>query len=184
MKRYITICVALMLSASFARAELSKEQCKKITQTVGRLISQIHYRQTGLNDEIAGHHLDRYLNLLDFSHMIFLQSDVDALTKKYGTTLDDHVKMGNPRPSNEIYALFLKRLTERQQWVDEFLKGKFDFTKNERFLTQRTKEPWPKDNAAARKLWHSRVKLEVLNDILALDKSDTAKSDPKKLASE
>ncbi|HIL23852.1 MAG TPA: hypothetical protein EYG19_00410, partial [Verrucomicrobia bacterium] len=61
MKRYITICVALMLSASFARAELSEEQCKKITQTVGRLISQIHYRQTGLNDEIAGHHLDRYL---------------------------------------------------------------------------------------------------------------------------
>jgi len=182
MKRYIAICVALLFSPSFAQAELSEDQCKKITQTVGRLISQIHYRQTGLNDEIAGHHLDRYLNLLDFSHMIFLQTDVDALTKRYGTSLDDHVKMGNLRPSNEIYALFLKRLTERQQWVDEFLKGKFDFTKKERFLTLRTKELWPKDNAAARKLWHSRIKLEVLNDILALDKSATAKPDPKKLA--
>ena len=91
MKRYIAICSALLLSASFAQAELSEDQCKKITQTVGRLISQIHYRQTGLNDEIAGHHLDRYLNLLDFSHMIFLQSDVDALTKKYGTK----AKIGN-----------------------------------------------------------------------------------------
>ena len=182
MKRYITICFALMLSASFTRADLTEAQSKKITQAVGRLISQIHYRQTGLTDEIAGHHLDRYLNLLDFSHMIFLQSDVEALTKKYGTSLDDHVKMGNPRPSSEIYALFIKRLTERQQWVDEILKGKFDFTKKERFLTVRTKEPWPKDNAAARKLWHSRIKLEVLNDILALDKRDTGKADPKKLA--
>ncbi len=176
------MCSALLLSASFAWADLSEAQAKQITQTVGRLISQIHYRQSGLNDEIAGHHLDRYLNLLDFSHMIFLQSDVDALTKKYATSLDDKVKMGSLGPFNDIYALFLKRLAERQQWVDEILKGEFDFTKKERFLTVRTKEPWPKDNAAARKLWHSRIKLEVLNDILALDKTDTAKLDPKKLA--
>ena len=82
------MCSVLLLSASLTWADLSPDDCKKITQTVGRLISQIHYRQTGLNDEIAGHHLDRYLNLLDFSHMIFLQSDVDALTKKYGSSLD------------------------------------------------------------------------------------------------
>jgi carboxyl-terminal processing protease len=182
MKRYIATCSALLLSASFAWADLSEAQAKQITQTVGRLISQIHYRQSGLNNEIAGHHLDRYLNLLDFSHMIFLQSDVEVLTKQYGTSLDDKVKMGSLGPSNDIYALFLKRLAERQQWVDEILKGEFDFTKKERFLTIRTKEPWPKDNAAARKLWHSRIKLEVLNDILALDKNDTAKPDPKKLA--
>ena len=181
MKRYIAICSALLLSASLTWADLSPDECKEITQTVGRLISQIHYRQTGLNDEIAGHHLDRYLNLLDFSHMIFLQSDVDALTKKYGTTLDDHVKMGNPRPSNEIYALFLKRLTERQKWVEEILKGKIDFTKKERFLTRREKQPWPATQAEARTLWHSRIKLELLNDRLALDKGKTGKPDPIKL---
>jgi len=181
MKRYIAMCCALLLSASLTWADLSPDECKKITQTVGRLISQIHYRQTGLNDEIAGHHLDRYLNLLDFSHMIFLQSDVDALTKKYGSSLDDLVKMGSPRPSNEIYALFLKRLTERQKWVEEILASKIDFTKKERFLTRREKEPWPATQAEARKLWHSRIKLELLNDRLALDKGKIAKPDPKKL---
>ena len=166
MKRYIAMCSALLLSASLTWADLSPDECKKITQTVGRLISQIHYRQTGLNDEIAGHHLDRYLNLLDFSHMIFLQSDVDALTKKYGSSLDDLVKMGSPRPLNEIYALFLKRLTERQKWVEEILASKIDFTKKERFLTRRDKQPWPATQAEARKLWNSRIKLELLLSLI------------------
>ncbi len=182
MKRHVATLCALLLSASMAWADLTPDECKKITQTVGRLISQIHYRQAGLNDEIAGHHLKSYLNLLDVSHMIFLQSDVDALTKKYGTSLDDHVKMGNLRPALEIYDLYLKRLAQRQQWVDEILKTKMDFNKPERFLTVRIKEPWPKDEAAELRQWELRIKLELLNDILALDKADTGKVDDAKLA--
>jgi carboxyl-terminal processing protease len=181
MKRYIAMCSALLLSATFSWADLTPKQCEKITQVVGKLISDAHYRQAGLTDEIAGHHLETYLNLLDFSHMIFLQSDVDAITKKYGTRLDDLVKLGKIHPSTEIYDLYLKRLTERQQWVEETLKSKIDFTKKERFLTQRTKEPWPPTQTEARQLWHLRIKLELLNDRLALDKDDAGELDPKKL---
>ena len=45
-------------------AELTKEQCGRITNTVGQIIGQIHYRQTQLNDEISKHHLKNYLNAL------------------------------------------------------------------------------------------------------------------------
>ena len=181
MKRYIATFCALLLSATAALADLTPQQAEKITQVVGKLISQAHYRNAGLTDEISGHHLKSYFDLLDFNHMIFLKDDVDAFTKKYSTRLDDLVKLGKIHPAREIYDLYIKRLSERQQWVEKTLAGKIDFTKKERFLAIRNKEPWPATQAEARKLWHSSIKLELLNDQLALDQNDTAKPDPKKL---
>ena len=51
-----------------------------------------------------------YLELLDFSHLFFTQQDVDALTKKYGPSLDDDVFLGNLKPAYEIYDLYQKRV--------------------------------------------------------------------------
>ena len=179
MKRLFIICF-LILAMAPLEAELTPEQSSRIAKTVGQIIGQIHYRQTKLNDEISGYHLKNYLNALDFSHMIFLQSDVDHYEQMIGKRLDDQVKFGRLTSANEIFNRYLERLSERKKMVDEILKEKMDFSKNEEFNPVRNKLPWPKNNAEARNLWRSRIKLELLADRLTFSK-DEKEPDQKKI---
>ena len=169
MKRLIIICV-LALTVAPLRAELTPEQSSRITKTVGQIIGQIHYRQIKLNDEISGYHLKNYLNALDFGHMIFLQSDVDDFEKTMGKRLDDQVKFGSLTSANQIFNRYLERMSERKNMVDEILKEEMDFSREEKFNPVRNKLPWPKNDTEARKLWRSRIKLELLADRLILGK--------------
>ena len=81
MKRRATIILSLALLTGIIRADLTEQQAGRIAKTVGRIIGQIHYRQTKVNDDISKIHLDNYLTTLDVGHMIFMQSDVDEFKK-------------------------------------------------------------------------------------------------------
>ena len=180
MKRRFALSIMLALTLAPLHAELTKEQCGRITKTVGQIIGQVHYRQTQLNDEISKHHLRNYLNALDFGHMIFLQSDVDSFEKLYGTQLDDQVRFGNLRPAHQIFQRYLERLAERQKKVTTLLKEPMDFSKNESFNPVRDELPWPKTADEANELWRKRVKFELLADRLTYAKAGE-KPDPKKV---
>ena len=180
MKRRFALTIMLALTLAPLHAELTKEQCGRITKTVGQIIGQVHYRQTQLNDEISKHHLRNYLNALDFGHMIFLQSDVDSFEKLYGTQLDDQVRFGNLRPAHQIFQRYLERLAERQKKVTTLLKEPMDFSKKESFNPVRDELPWPKTADEANELWRKRVKFELLADRLTYAKAGE-KPDPKKV---
>ena len=180
MKRRFALTMMLALTLAPLHAELTKEQCGRITKTVGQIIGQIHYRQTQLNDEISKHHLKNYLNALDFGHMIFLQSDVDSFEKLYGTRLDDQVRFGSLRPAHQIFQRYLERLAERQKTVTTLLEKPMDFSKKESFNPVRDELPWPKTADEANELWRKRVKFELLADRLTYAK-DGEKPDAKKV---
>jgi carboxyl-terminal processing protease len=116
--------------------------------------------------------LTNYLNALDYNHMIFLQSDVDAFRAKYATKLDDALRSGEVNAAFQIFSVYLERLAERNILVQKLLKQEFDFAEDESFIAQRNKEPWPEDDAAAAKLWRQRIKYELLQARLAKEKPD------------
>ena len=180
MKRRATIILSLALLTGIIRADLTEQQAGRIAKTVGRIIGQIHYRQTKVNDDISKIHLDNYLTTLDVGHMIFMQSDVDEFKKTYGTRLDDEIKFGKIRPAQIIFNRYLERLTERQKLVDELLKEKMDYSKKERFNPVRNKLPWPKTKSETENLWRARIKYELLADRLTMSK-DGKIPDAKKL---
>jgi len=180
MKRRATIILSLALLTGVVRADLTERQAGLIAKRVGQIIGQIHYRQIKVNDDISKIHLDNYLNTLDFGHMIFMQSDVDEFRKTYGTRLDDEIKFGKIRPAQIIFNKYIERLTQRQKLVDDLLKKKMDYTKNERFNPMRNKLPWPKTKADVENLWRTRIKYELLADRLTLSK-DGKVPDAKKL---
>src|SRR5437868_2740106 len=111
--------------------------------------------------------LRNYLELLDFSHLFFTQKDVDALTAKYGTALDDDVLLGNLKPGYEIYDLYQKRVDDRVAKVKELLKQPFDFKTTATVEVRREKAPWPKDEADADQLWRGRIASELLQEKLS-----------------
>ena len=61
--------------------------------------------------------------MLDFSHLFFTQQDVDRLTAKYATSLDDDVLLGNLKPAYEIYDLYTKRVDDRVAKIKAHAQG-------------------------------------------------------------
>src|SRR5438309_7367286 len=104
----LTAITAVALIISTPPALQAKSDAEQICVSVGRLLEEGHYTHQPLNDAMSKKFLRNYLELLDFSHLFFTQEDVDALTAKYGSSLDDDVLLGNLRPAYEIYDLYLK----------------------------------------------------------------------------
>src|SRR5687767_13690589 len=68
----------------------------QIMMAVGRLLEQAHYSRKKLDDSVSKLLLKNYLEALDYNHLFFTQVDVDGFTKKYATTLDEDILLGNP----------------------------------------------------------------------------------------
>src|SRR2546423_13935821 len=114
--------LAVVLAAALTTAPLlAKSDAGNVTTSVGRLLEEGHYTHQALNDEVSKKFLKTYLELLDFSHLFFTQQDVDMLTSKYGTSLDDDVLLGNLKPPYEIYDLYTKRVDDRVGKIKEQL---------------------------------------------------------------
>lgn len=178
MNRILTglFSIAFFCQAAFgkdpAKTDINAVQAGRISQAVGEILQQLHYRQAPLDDHVSQMFLTNYLNSLDYNHIIFLQSDVDEFTAKYGTKLDDALKQGDASPATRIFDRYLERLSERNILAQKLLKQDFDFNKDESILLSRNKEPWPKDDADAAKLWRQRIKYELLQAHLAKEKPE------------
>src|ERR1700682_1246973 len=160
----ILAAVAVGLNSQPLQAKSDAEQ---ICVSVGRLLEEGHYTHQPLNDEMSRKFLRTYLELLDFSHLFFTQKDVDAISAKYGVSIDDDVLLGNLKPAFEIYDLYQKRVDARVAKVKEQLKQDADFKNNGTIELTRQKALWPKDEAEADDLWRGRVASELLQEHLS-----------------
>jgi carboxyl-terminal processing protease len=145
----------------------AKSDTEQICISVGRLLEEGHYTHQPLNDEMSRKFLRTYLELLDFSHLFFTQQDVDGLTAKYGTSIDDDVLLGNLKPAYEIYDLYQKRVDDRVAKIKELIKQPADFKTDATIDLTRQKAPWPKDQAEADQLWRGRITSELLQEKLS-----------------
>ena len=158
-----TICISLFIGTPLSQAvELSNQDSGKIARVVGFLLSQTHFKRAPLDDDISKAFLRKYMESLDYSRMVFLQSDYDEFSNKYSTLLDNLTKRGNVSPAFEIQKRYTKRLKTAHGWLEDIIWTEFDFTKIESFTPDRTKADWPANEEDARELWRKRIKYEVL----------------------
>lgn len=173
MKRILSVALAVaVLCGSLPAVEFTREQAGRIAKTVGDLLDRGHYKGARLDDTVAETHLKNYLDALDYNHMVFLQTDVDEFNVKYGKKLDDLTKSADAEAAYVIFERYLKRLDASVTRVGSLLKDKHDFAKDEKFIAQRNKLPWPKDEAEAKELWRQRVKFELLSGKLTDEKPE------------
>ena len=173
MKLKLCLLVLAGWTACWASAaEFSKAESGTIARAVGGLLEHLHYRQAELDDNMSEMFLHNYLDALDYSHLIFLQADLDEFERRFGKRLDDLTLKADANPADEIFNRYLERLNERQQSIEKLLKEQFDFSQDESVLLSRNKAPWPKDEAEAEQLWRARIKYELLQGRLAKDKPE------------
>ena len=159
---------ALFLAIALTPAPLqAKSDSGSVANSVGRLLEEGHYTHQPLNDEVSKKFLKTYLELLDFSHLFFTQKDVEMLTAKYGTSLDDDILLQNVKPAYEIFDLYLKRVDDRVAKIKQQLNEPVDFKKDASIELSRQKSPWPKDEAEADAIWRGRIASELLQEHLS-----------------
>jgi carboxyl-terminal processing protease len=140
----------------------------QICISVARLLEEGHYSRQKLDATISRRFLANYLDTLDFNHLFFTQADVDTFTSEYATSLGTDVLLGKADPAFDIYNVYKKRVEDRVAKVKAALAAdKFDLTTNNKLEINRTKAPWPKDDADADRLWNLRLTGEYLQEKLA-----------------
>jgi carboxyl-terminal processing protease len=165
--RTFVLSAVLLAFAVAVQPIRAKSDAEQVSVSVGRLLEEGHYTHQPLNDDVSRKFLRTYLELLDFSHLFFTQQDVDRLSAKYATALDDDVLLGNLKPAYEVYDLYTKRVDDRVTKIKAMLKEPVDFKNDGTIELSRQKASWPKDDADADAIWRGRIASELLQEHLS-----------------
>jgi len=146
-----------------------------ITRVVTSLLAGSQFAHHPLDDQLAGKLLERYLEALDGSRSLFLQTDVDELaayrrTLAYATRVE-----GDTRPAQTIFKRFLERLGQQAAYDTDLLRtAAFDFTGHDTFLFDRDRAARPRDLSSAHAIWREELRAEVLQEKLSDKKPPAA----------
>ena len=148
------------------------------TVLTSKILESSQFAHQSLDAKLASKFLDRYLDALDGSHLLFLQSDLADFAKFRPTLAEVTRKNGDTSLAHVVFKRYQERLDQRVAFVAEQLGGeKFDFTTEETFSYDRKTAPRPTDLTAAKALWKQQLRYEYLQEKLAGKKeSDIAKT--------
>jgi carboxyl-terminal processing protease len=144
-----------------------------ITQVTAGFLEQSQLAHHPLDSELAGKFLDRYLEDLDGSHSVFLQSDIKEFSA-YRVNLSKATQdLGDTSAAHAIFARFLERHAQRTSYTTKLLRSeKFDFTGHDVYAFDREHAEWPRDVKAAETLWRQQLRAEYLQEKLTNKRPD------------
>ncbi len=167
-----------------AKEVVPQKHYGKVAQRFSAMLQAYHVSGMPFNDEISVKAWTNLITQYDFSHAVFLQSDLDKFEAKK-TKIDDMLKDGDVSFGYEVNRIFVQRFTECMNYVTNLItKNEFDYTKDETYSWNRKDAPWPKTVEEQHELWRLRIKNELLSQILGreLDAEELAKEEAKKKA--
>ncbi len=179
--RRISLIIALLLIslpawvAADAGASLVLEPSidqRYATNLATKFLTNWHYKDTRLDDELSSEIFDGYLQLLDPNKVYFLTTDIEVF-EHYRSGLDDALRHSDLLPAYEIFNVYIDRVRQRASFSRSRVQQPFDFTVDEYYPFDREDAQWAKSTGELDELWRLRVK----NDYLRLkltDKEDEA----------
>ena len=159
----LVLAMGLIPAAGAALADPVRPSAsdRQVALAVASLLRRQHLSRHPLDDEVSQRCLKALLKSLDPWKLYFYQSDVDAFAQRQND-LDDMVAKGDVSFAYDVFQVFLKRVDERVQVVDELLAMAHDFTVDEEMLVDRDLVQYPKNAAEARERWRQRIKYDLL----------------------
>lgn len=163
----ISLPGALLSHANLATLEITEvpaataKQSRKI-KLINYLIDKSHYRKKPLDDNFSADVLQSYIEKLDSTKNIFMQSDIDqfaALRYRF----DDFIRDGTIQPVFVIFNIFRKRMDERVEYALARLDKPFDFTLEESYQFNREQAQWGSSIQELDDLWRKRIKNDIIN---------------------
>src|ERR1700754_1023598 len=154
---------------------------ERILLNVGTMLEQIHYSPKAIDDKFSKEVLDKYMADIDAEKDVFLQSDVDALNVKYGTTIDDEI-LGTAHVAfvPAVTEVYKKRIAETEAIYKDILSKPFKCTKDEDFDQNYDQMKFPKTEADRKEAWRKRLKfltLERYSELMDQQEANKGKKD-------
>lgn len=173
----LTLLVVSCAAGPASLAEAGRPTEADITRVTANLLEGSQFLQLPLDDEICGKCLNLFLDTLDETHQLFLQSDLDEFASFRPGLAAKTLMDGETRPAHLIYKCYLKRLTQQTDFAVQLLQDdKFDFTGHDSWQLDRHDATPPRNLAAAQALWRAQLREEYL--VEKLDGSPFAKIAP------
>lgn len=147
---------------------------EKTTMNILAALRDRHYQDVILNDASSVRLLDEYISNLDASKSFFLRQDIEEFYQ-FRTKLDEMLERGDVTPAFHIFNRYLfLSVAQFERIISILEKGidQFDFTIDERLLTNREKAEWEPRQANLDNFWRKRLKDSIINLRLAGKKDD------------
>ena len=152
---------------------------EKVAKEIAGLVTTLSYKKIDLNDSISGVIFDNYLKEMDGNRSYFLASDIKNF-EQYRNTFDNDLKNGDLSAAFFMFNTYQKRYNEKINYSLKQLNNKFDFTKNDTYVYDRSKLPWFKNQAESDQSWQNKVKYDYLNLKLTAQKDSAIQASLKK----
>lgn len=134
---------------------------RQVTYMVRSLLERDHLLKRQVDDTISRRALKIFLSQLDPLKIYFYQSDIDRFMESQ-TALDDDFRRGDLSLSYKVFEVFLRRVDERLETINQLLDGSFDFTVDEQLITDPDQRNYPVDAQQAEDFWRKRLKYDLL----------------------
>ena len=130
---------------------------RQISLVVSALVERDHLLKQPIDDKISERAMKTFLRSFDPMKVYFYQKDIDKfMEQRY--ELDNAVVLGNLEFPYKVFDIFLARLDERIEMVDELLATEFDFTKSENMVVDPDEAVFPQTREEALDRWRKRIK--------------------------
>jgi carboxyl-terminal processing protease len=166
--------VALVLAATGASSSTAAapsspfETGAQITRLTTNLLESSQFEHRPLDDRLASTFLDRYLDSLDGSRSLFLETDVDEFGAYRATLAHATRDEGDTSAARVIFSRYLERVQQRAAYFTDTLKTtRFDFSGHDALSLDREHAQRPRDLAAARARWGQELRADYLQEKLA-----------------
>jgi carboxyl-terminal processing protease len=184
LRRFLAPCLAVLSATGLSASELkftTPDTLATEAQTLVTLLEQAHYNRDAVHSADYAQVIPDYMSDLDGQRLFFLDSDRADFVNRYGRNVYYNVDyLGKIDAAYDIFYVYDDRVTARIAWIFTALKDKIDFTTPDNFRIDRSKSPWPTDQADSDDLWKKRLKFEVLEELLNNKTLDQAKETVRK----
>ncbi|MEX0446160.1 carboxy terminal-processing peptidase [Xenorhabdus sp. SGI246] len=133
-----------------------------VSQRIVSRFLRSHYRHFSLDADFSGKVFDRYLNMLDYGHNVFLASDITQFAAQKGL-LGKELENGDLHLPYALFNLQQKRRFERYQYALSRLEKPIHLDGNDTLETERDKAPWSKSVEELNNLWDAKIKSDWIN---------------------
>jgi carboxyl-terminal processing protease len=142
-------------------------------QIIVELLSNHHYRERDLDNELSRAAFDAYLDALDPERFYFRAADIRDF-QRYRDKLDDQLRQGKLDAAWEIFRVYRKRVQQRSDYARQLLESGLDLENSGTYRLDRKTANWVNSETAMDELWRERIQ----NDVLSLKLADNDGGDP------
>ncbi len=152
---------------------------RKLLSTIGHLLESEHYSPRRIDDEFSKEVFNAYFKALDPEKNVFLQTDIDSLSK-YMYTIDDEIHGATISFQPAVSVMYERRIKEAQALFNQVMDQPFDFNQDDSVQLNTDKLGYPKNEADRAKRWEMLMKYRTIERYASLIEERTKNKDKEK----